>query len=59
MFVCGKQFIIVLHILKEQFLEKTNIMDSVYCINPDQPVQSSLANPDQHIPSQGDSGREK
>ena len=35
----------------ESFHEKTNILDSASCVDPDQPAQ---ANPGRHIPSQGD-----
>ena len=33
--------------------EKTNIMASAQCIDPDQPAQSAQADPGRHIPSQG------
>ena len=38
----------------EPFHEKTNIIDSALCIDPDQPAQSAQAGPGWHIPSQGD-----
>ena len=34
--------------------EKTNVMISALCINPDQPAQSTQANPGRHILSLGD-----
>ena len=34
----------------EPFHEKTNIMDSALCIDPDQPAQFAQANPGRHIP---------
>ena len=33
--------------------EKTNIMDSALCIDPDQPAQSTQDNPGRHIPLRG------
>ena len=42
----------------EPFHEKTKIMASAYCIDPDQPVQSGQTDSGQHIPLQGDRGKE-
>ena len=48
--VTGRQY--------EPSREKTNIMASAKCIDPDQPEQSAQTDPGRYIPSQGDRGIE-
>ena len=42
----------------KQLKLKTIFLDSAECVDPDQHAQSAQANPDRHIPSQGDRGIE-